>query len=185
MGSVGSEKIRFIRVFENELGVISDLSRTIWQDYFVPQILTEGELEGFWSRSYAPDKLRENVLQGAIYEWIVLGAERIGFLSFKPEYDNRRLHLGKLYLLPCHHGRGFGAMALAHIRAVARNLDLPEIYLYVFRKNEKAIRAYQRAGFTVDRLEVTQCEGGLVYDDVVMICREMTRGARTIGADVL
>ena len=95
-------------------------------------------------------------------------------MSFQPEYETNRLHLGKLYLLPRHHGCGLGGQALAHIQSVARDLGLNEIYLYVFRKNARAIRAYQRAGFSIDRLEVTTLEGGLTYDDAVMICRLTT-----------
>ena len=167
-------ELRFVDVLREDLGLIAHWSLEIWRDYYLPEILTEKELDGFWRRSYSEEKLLENALQGAIYQWIVLAGERVGFLSFEPEYHSDRLHLGKLYLLPRHHGCGIGGQALAHILSVARDLKLAEIYLYVFRKNERAIRAYQRAGFSIDRLEVTAVDGGLVYDDAVMICRLTT-----------
>lgn len=167
-------ELRFVDVLREDLGLIAHWSLEIWRDYYLPEILTERELDGFWRRSYSEEKLLENVLEGATYQWIVLAEVRIGFLSFQPEYETNRLHLGKLYLLPRHHGCGLGGQALAHIQSVARDLGLNEIYLYVFRKNARAIRAYQRAGFSIDRLEVTTLEGGLSYDDAVMICRLTT-----------
>ena len=170
----GVDELQFVGVLKEELRLIAEWSLEIWRDYYLPEILTERELDGFWRRSYSEEKLLENVLEGAIYQWIVLAGVRIGFLSFQPEYETNRLHLGKLYLLPCHHGCGLGGQALAHIQSIARDLGLAEIYLYVFRKNARAIKAYQRAGFSVDRLEVTALEGGLVYDDAVMICRLTT-----------
>ncbi|NBS16384.1 MAG: GNAT family N-acetyltransferase [Gammaproteobacteria bacterium] len=170
----GVDELQFVGVLKEELRLIAEWSLEIWRDYYLPEILTERELDGFWRRSYSEEKLLENVLQGAIYQWIVLAEVRIGFLSFQPEYQTNRLHLGKLYLLPRHHGCGLGRQALAYIQSVAKDLGLAEIYLYVFRKNARAIRAYQRAGFSIDRLEVTALEGGLVYDDAVMICRLTT-----------
>ena len=167
-------ELRFVDVLREGLGLIAHWSLEIWRDYYLPEILTERELDGFWRRSYSEEKLLENVLEGATYQWIFLAEVRIGFLSFQPEYETNRLHLGKLYLLPRHHGCGLGGQALAHIQSVARDLGLNEIYLYVFRKNARAIRAYQRAGFSIDRLEVTTLEGGLTYDDAVMICRLTT-----------
>ena len=167
-------ELRFVDVLREDLGLIAHWSLEIWRDYYLPEILTERELDGFWRRSYSEEKLLENVLEGATYQWIFLAEVRIGFLSFQPEYETNRLHLGKLYLLPRHHGCGLGGQALAHIQSVARDLGLNEIYLYVFRKNARAIRAYQRAGFSIDRLEVTTLEGGLTYDDAVMICRLTT-----------
>ncbi|NDE34702.1 MAG: GNAT family N-acetyltransferase [Gammaproteobacteria bacterium] len=170
----GVDELQFVGVLKEELRLIAEWSLEIWRDYYLPEILTERELDGFWRRSYSEEKLLENVLEGAIYQWIVLAGVRIGFLSFQPEYQTNRLHLGKLYLLPRHHGCGLGRQALAYIQSVAKDLGLAEIYLYVFRKNARAIRAYQRAGFSIDRLEVTALEGGLVYDDAVMICRLTT-----------
>jgi ribosomal protein S18 acetylase RimI-like enzyme len=52
--------------------------------------------------------------------------------------------------------------------AIAERLCVKEIYLYVFRKNEKAVRAYRRAGFVVVRAEVTEAGDGYYYDDYVM-----------------
>lgn len=38
----------------------------------------------------------------------------------------------------------------------------------VFRKNERAVRAYLRAGFVVVRAEVSEYRDGYYYDDLVM-----------------
>lgn len=150
---------------------LSTLARSIWQRHYRPRILTQGELEFFLERGYAPAVLSAHMQTGVAYEWISLAGRRIGFLAYRTEADERRVHLGKLYLDPGFHGRGFGALALSRVFREARQAGIDEVYLYVFRNNEKAIRAYVRAGFVIDRAVMTECGDGYRYDDYLMIRR--------------
>lgn len=114
---------------------------------------------------------------GAAYEWISLAGRRIGFLAYRIEADERRVHLGKLYLDPGFHGLGFGALALSRVFREAKHAGMDEVYLYVFRNNEKAIRAYERSGFVIERSVTTECGDGYRYDDYLMVRRGL-RGTR-------
>lgn len=149
---------------------IAAMALAIARCCYVPQVLTEAEAEAFWRLAYRPDALRADMARGAVYEWIESGGRAIGFLAYRLDANPQRLWLSKLYVLPEHQGRGVGAWALARVKAAAARLGVREINLYVFRKNERAVRTYSRAGFVIARAEVTECEGGFRYDDYVMRC---------------
>jgi ribosomal protein S18 acetylase RimI-like enzyme len=108
---------------------------------------------------------------GAVYEWIEVEGRRCGFLAYRGEPGGIRMRLSKLYLLPECHGRGFGALALARVKAAARERGFREVGLYVFKRNAKAIRAYTRAGFVVERAASFEAGEGFQYDDYIMVCR--------------
>jgi ribosomal protein S18 acetylase RimI-like enzyme len=147
------------------------MARSIWEQHYLPDILTGPELEFFWQRAYTPLALRADMRAGAHYEWISIGGQRVGFLAYRIEADERRLHLGKLYLEPAWQGWGVGMKALSRILVIASRAGLEEIYLYVFRQNQRAVRAYAKAGFVIERTEMTDCGAGFRYDDYVMVCR--------------
>ena len=52
-----------------------------------------------------------------------------------------------LYILPEHRGRGLVDQILSHLAAAARAAAALDLRLYGFNSNERALRAYQRAGF--------------------------------------
>jgi RimJ/RimL family protein N-acetyltransferase len=149
---------------------IAEMALEIWRQHYFPDVLTEDAIEHFWSRMYRPEVIRSEMERGIVYERIMLDSKMIGFLAYHHQPEQMRMRLNKLYLLPQYHRRGYGAFALAHVKAVAARLRVREIFLYVFRRNEKAIRAYLRAGFVIARAEVTEGGSGYYYDDYVMCC---------------
>lgn len=148
---------------------ISSMSLDIWRRYYPPDILTPDEVTFFWNRAYSPARLRDDMDSGTDYRWIKLDSKRVGFLALALDAAQKKLHLSKLYLAPDYHGLGIGAHALAKIQEQGRRAGVHEIYLYVFRRNTQAIRAYLNAGFVVSREEVTKCAEGFSYDDYVMV----------------
>ncbi len=57
---------------------------------------------------------------------------------------------------------------LAHICEQARALGAPAVWLQVNKRNERAIAAYLRAGFQIEKEAVFDIGGGFVMDDYVM-----------------
>lgn len=161
----------FLPAHTEDAPAISEMALGIWQQHYWPDILTSAELDFFFERSYKPSTLVENMASGAVYEWIVKNDRKIGFLSYEPRPEENRMRLGKLYVAPEFHGQGYGAAALARIREAALQLGRSEVELYVFRRNQKAIKAYQRAGFVIDRADCFDAGGGFVYDDYIMVLR--------------
>jgi len=149
---------------------IAEMALDIWRRHYYPDVLTQDEIEHFWNRMYRPEAIRSEMGRGVVYERIMLDGEMVGFLAYHHHLEQMRMRLNKLYLLPQFHGRGYGASALAHVKAVAARLGAREIYLYVFRKNDRAVRAYLRAGFVIVRAEIAEGSDGFYYDDYVMCC---------------
>jgi RimJ/RimL family protein N-acetyltransferase len=159
----------FEAALPDDADALAEMSRDIWRRHYLPGILSEAELNFFWDRAYRPAQLIRHMQAGGRYEWITVDKEKVGFLAYAVEADEARLHLSKLYLLPEFHGRGIGRQALRRVQDFARRLGVREIYLYVFRGNEQAIRAYSRAGFVISRTEITECGNGFRYDDSLMV----------------
>jgi RimJ/RimL family protein N-acetyltransferase len=161
----------FLHASAEDAAAISEMALGIWRQHYWPEVLTQAEIDFFFERSYKPSTLVESMASGAVYEWIVKNDRRIGFLSYEPRPQADRMRLGKLYVAPEFHGQGYGAAALARIREAAMRLGRSEVELYVFRRNKKAIKAYQRAGFVIDRADCFDAGGGFVYDDYIMVLR--------------
>jgi ribosomal protein S18 acetylase RimI-like enzyme len=177
-----TEKAVFEEALPKDADALADLSRQIWRQHYLPEILNEDELIFFWDRTYQPAQLVRHMQAGGRYEWIKIENRRVGFLAYAVETD--RLHLSKLYLLPEFHGQGIGNQALRRVQHFASQQGLREIYLYVFRSNEKAIRAYLRAGFVISRTEITECGNGFRYDDYVMVYCLPAEGVAGGGAAI-
>ena len=79
-----------------------------------------------------------------------------------------RLFLSKIYLLPEARGQGLFRQVLDYLLDLCRQAGAQTIWLTVNRFNERAIRAYRRAGFREVRTQVTDIGGGYVMDDYVM-----------------
>jgi ribosomal protein S18 acetylase RimI-like enzyme len=148
----------------------------IWRRHYLPDILTHAELDHLWQRGYSPEVLREQMRLGSRFFWIEQCGRNVGFVAYKPEPDKDRLWLTKLYVLPEYHGLGLGMYALDAVRQAARNHGLGEIRLYVFRRNERAIRAYRRAGFEILCEDRSDAGGGFFYDDYIMVARLVSDG---------
>jgi len=162
--------LRLVSAGPEDAEAIAEMALDIWRRHYYPDVLTRDEIEHFWNRMYRPEAIRGEMERGIVYERIELHGKPIGFLAYHHQPEQSRIRLCKLYLLPEHHGQGYGAFALAHVKAVAARLRVREIYLYVFRRNDKAVRAYLRAGFVIVRAEVSEGGDGYYYDDYVMCC---------------
>ena len=154
-----------------DVEALAAMADDISRRHYLPDVLTEGELACFGPLAYAPDVLSAQMRAGVRYEWILQSGRRVGFLAYAERDGGERLNLGKLYLDPACHGLGIGQMALRRVLDIAEQQGAREVYLYVFRRNRKAIRAYLRAGFVIDRAEMTPCDNGFCFDDYVMVYR--------------
>ena len=63
-------------------------------------------------------------------------------------------HLGFMYVVPEHRGRGVNQLILQELFSWARQHGLPEIRLTVYPENQSAVRAYEKIGFTPHILEM-------------------------------
>lgn len=77
------------------------------------------------------------------YQRVVINGQVAGYFHF--HQDGERMELDDLYILPPYQNQGVGTAVITHCCAAT---ELP-VYLYVFIRNEGAVRLYQRMGFRV------------------------------------
>jgi ribosomal protein S18 acetylase RimI-like enzyme len=143
------------------------LAREIWRAHF-PGIISVAQIEYMLDRMYATETIENEMRAGTCWELICEGADAVGFLSYSYDATAARLKLHKLYLQVDRHGQGLGRASLGHVMEIAAALGAREVSLYVNKKNQKAIRAYQRAGFVIAESVVNEFGAGFVMDDYRM-----------------
>ncbi|WP_162559990.1 GNAT family N-acetyltransferase [Methylotetracoccus oryzae] len=159
---------RLTPVLPLDAAAVSAMAWDIWHRHYYPDILSLAAIRHLWDRAYRPELIAADIDRGASYRWIEREQTRVGFVAWRSDPAEPLLWLSKLYVVPECHGMGFGAHALACAERAAHDRALPEIRLYVFKKNLRAIRAYQRAGFRIAQEEISDAGSGFVYDDYVM-----------------
>jgi GNAT superfamily N-acetyltransferase len=150
-----------------DIPAVRALAGCIWRAYY-PGIISPEQIEYMLERMYAPEVIREELAAGVIWELLVDGDRPVGFLSCAYEPEGGKLKLSKLYVLPEWHGRGIGQQMLAWVKAKALAFGAKQIYLTVNKRNARAIRAYERAGFRIADAVVSDIGCGFVMDDYVM-----------------
>jgi len=159
--------VNFTVVTESEIPVLRQLAHRIWHAHY-PIIISPAQIDYMLERMFATEVLREDLAKGVQWEFAWHEERRAGFLSCVPEPEARRIKLSKLYLLPELHGRGLGQEMLDRVKAHARKIEARQIHLTVNKRNERAIRAYQKAGFQITGETVADIGGGYVMDDFLM-----------------
>ncbi|MFP4245485.1 MAG: GNAT family N-acetyltransferase [Ectothiorhodospira sp.] len=148
---------------------IARLARRIWYQCY-PGIIPTEQIEYMLARMYATEALARDLAAGVSYYRLRKGPDRtpIGFAACGPGETDDAAWLHKLYVLAEHHGFGAGRALIQRACADARRAGHPAIRLRVNRGNTRAIRAYERCGFTVLETRCTDIGGGFVMDDYVM-----------------
>lgn len=158
-----------VQVRVPDVPILADYSWVLWQAAYEPDLLASNVSKLLWARSYSKEALEAALAAGEKIFWITVEGSRAGFVAYRLETVSRHMRLSKLYLHPDYWGRGLGAWVLQAVSEAAEEVWAEYIDLYVFRRNRRAIQAYQRAGFRIAREEMTDLGGGVVYDDLVMI----------------
>lgn len=156
----------FRNATEDDIPLIEHLARHIWFAHY-PGIISIEQIEYMLPRMYGTDVIAEELRDATMkYELLFFENQPIGYASYRFELPS--VFLSKLYLNPDLHGKGIGRAALIHIEDVARSKEASSIYLFVNKRNEKAIRAYLHFGFIIEDAVVKDIGGGFVMDDYKM-----------------
>ena len=153
---------------EADLPLLRDLAQRIWRECY-PGIITHEQIEFMLGWMYSEDEIRRQLRADFTWEIVEENGAAIGFLSFSLENDGR-VKLHKMYVLPELQRRGIGQRLLAHVCKCARALGARDVWMQVNKRNERAIAAYLKAGFRIEREAVCEIGGGFVMDDYLMTC---------------
>jgi ribosomal protein S18 acetylase RimI-like enzyme len=159
--------VTFAIAAPSDIPLLQALARTIWRAHF-PGIISVEQIEYMLDRMYATETIENEMRAGTCWELIREDAEAVGFLSYSHDETATRLKLHKLYVQVARHGQGLGRASLSHVMQAAAAHGAREVSLYVNKKNQKAIRAYERAGFVIAESVVNEFGAGFVMDDYRM-----------------
>lgn len=161
-------RFRIERAHAEHLAEISALAGVIWRVHY-PGIITPGQIDYMLARMYDVNVMWRELEQGiAWFRALADGALR-GFASVGPTESATEFKLHKLYVHPDWQRNGIGSALLKHCEALSRTRGATTLMLNVNKRNEKAIAAYLKRGFTVRESIVADIGGGFVMDDYVMV----------------
>lgn len=159
--------ISFVPATTIDIPLLQQLAREIWHEHY-PAIISVEQIDYMLGVMYASEVIEKELALGTCWMLIRLDDEPVGFVSYSHNEITGVCKLHKLYVQVKHHGQGVGRAGLAHVMEAAAAAGAREISLFVNKRNSKAIRAYQRAGFTVAESVVTQLGQGHVMNDFRM-----------------
>ena len=147
---------------------IAALAAIIWRAHY-PGIISDEQIEYMLARMYDVEAMRHELASGIAYDRLLVDGTLRAFASYGPVADACEVKLHKLYVHPECQRQGFGAMLLRHVESVTHSRGFSRLVLAVNKKNEKAIAAYRKNGFTTRESVVNDIGGGFVMDDYVMV----------------
>jgi GNAT superfamily N-acetyltransferase len=159
--------IKFQLATKSDIPILQQLAHTIWHHHY-PGIISKEQIEYMLSVMYSANQISKEI--GSGHKWILILDEfqPIGFIALYFEVKECKLKLNKLYILPSFHGKGIGQLSLNYSIEEARLINAKQLYLTVNKQNTKAIKAYIKAGFKIDREAVADIGSGYVMDDYIM-----------------
>lgn len=159
--------IFFKKAKTDDVILIQQLAYTIWHSHY-PGILTVEQIEYMLKKMYAAPVVLAEIEKG--YNWTIIydNDQPIGFLEYHNENGIRKVKLSKLYILIQYHKKGIGQAALNYVKNQSRLSNAESLYLTVNKNNNKAIEAYKKSGFIVEKELCADIGNGYVMDDYVM-----------------
>lgn len=143
------------------------MAAVIWPEAFGDMISAQ-QIDYMLEHIQSETAMRDQIDDGMHYWFIEVAQQPVGYAAVKHDYEKAVSHLSKLYLLA--HARG-GDTALQALNALceqARGAGSHCLSLTVNKYNARAIRFYEKHGFTKTRAIVMDIGGGFVMDDYVM-----------------
>ena len=141
---------------------IARLAGVVWRAHY-PGIISGEQIDYMLARMYDLDVLRDEIANGVTYLRALEGDELLGFAAYGSSGKKIKLH--KLYVHPAHQRRGIGKALLESVEQQCYGRTL---MLTVNKRNDQAIAAYKKHGFTIRDSVVVDIGGGFVMDDYVM-----------------
>jgi diamine N-acetyltransferase len=155
---------------EEHLIEIATLARIIWRAHY-PGIISPEQIDYMLQRFFDLEVLRFQLREGTRFDRALVNGRLAGFSAFHFDLNLREVKLGKLYVHPDWQRRGIGRALLESCEKAAQERRASLILLNVNKRNERAIAAYRKHGFTIRESVVVDIGNGFVMDDYVMTRR--------------
>lgn len=144
------------RAQPSDAATVATLGRTSFAETFASHFAAHpNDLEAYLDRTFSISKIQASLAQPENSYWLAtLSGEPAGFAKLKhpsprePLPDPLAAQLQKIYLLQQFVNQGAGRPLLHAMLTHAVSLGSRQVWLDVLKQNARAIRFYQREGFT-------------------------------------
>jgi len=151
------------------VAIIQDLAHRSWQ-YAYSQILSPKQSDYMLKKMYNTPTIQAH-LHNPNWNYFLLASEKntfTGFIGYEHHHQPETTKLHRLYIAPEFMKRGYGKMAVEHVKESAKNVGNNRIILAVNKNNFRAQHFYAQQGFTIYDSSVFDIGRGFVMDDVLM-----------------
>lgn len=146
--------VKITEVTIDDLKVLQHLSRRTFDETFRPQNTPEN-MAAYLDTAFTDVKMIAELNdEDSFFYFIYYASEPAGYLKLNvadaqtEDMGEDALEIERIYLLKEFQGKGLGKALYLHALEVARSMDKMSIWLGVWEKNTKAIRFYERLGFS-------------------------------------
>ena len=155
MSTHSTGMLHFRKADATYLDLLRDMSIRTFRDTY-EAYNTEEDMAHHIDSVFHPDRFMEEIADDRIgYHIGYLGDVPVGYIRVNlagaqtDVNDPQSLELERIYVLRNFQGRKFGDQFVAKTFDLARDAGLDYVWLGVWKKNEKAIRFYERMGFII------------------------------------
>lgn len=163
-----SGEIEICALAPEEVEAVAQLAREIWQLAYL-DLIGQAQIDYMLGERYGAGRMREELSRPDIW-WrqVLVDGERAGFYACQLAGAEGEMKLDKLYVHPSHQRKGLGGRLMTHACELARSQDCHTLMLAVNKRNENAIAAYRKYGFTIRESVCVDIGGGFVMNDYLM-----------------
>jgi len=149
---------------EQDLKIIADLAKVIWNEHYIP-IIGQAQVDYMLNSIYNLDSLKQqlNEKQHQFY-LIEVNANVVGFLSVSSD-NQQDYFLHKFYIDQKQSNSGLGTETL---NVLIEQIKPKTLTLTVNRQNYKSINFYFKNGFKIDYVADFDIGNGYQMNDFVM-----------------
>lgn len=152
----------------DDVATVASLAHRIWHVHY-PAMISQAQIDYMLAQRYSSDRMLEELaLPEIAWRLAKRAGQCVGFYSTHHFPEAEELKLDKLYVSVDLHGSGIGCALVEHAVAQGKSLQCRNLILAVNKRNEKAIAAYRRFGFSVRSETSVDIGGGFVMDDFIM-----------------
>lgn len=152
-----------------EIERLADFACEVWHEHY-DTLLGRPQVDYMVEKFQSVPALTQQLKNGYEYYAVIDrgSGTMMGYCAVRPEEQERRLFLSKLYVGARYRKRGLATMVLEFLKQYAHTMNADRIYLTVNKHNDGSIAAYRRFGFRTVREETTDIGCGYVMDDYIM-----------------
>ena len=154
-----------------DISMVQRIAELAWRAHY-PGIISYEQIDFMLGWMYSHDQLLSDLERGVQFAGTYKGEELVGFAGWEL-IDPQTAYLHKLYLLPNEIGAGVGSQLLSWVKREAEQAGATQLKLAVNKANVKAIKAYERNGFSLVESVCNDIGKGFVMDDYIY-CIELS-----------